>query len=494
MTAGLSHKRVVILLFVLHATLLAIFAFTRLVDADEGWYLSAGAQIAAGKTIYTDFFYPQMPYLPFLFSFFSGHGFTTLYMSRLAGVLAGLAAMLVFYALLRRETTDSKTSLFLLAVYALCGLNLAWHSVAKTYPWSDFFLIAAFYFLIRTRETNRLIYAALAGIAAALFVNIRLILAPAALLFTGFFLFGAVRKRQNGLAAYLGAFLAASLPAVAIYLNDPQRFYFDNLGFHLMRNPTVPFPASLVERLAVAGRMIYNPQTLLLFALAAFAFVLWYRTRKTFDIHQLYGSARTFAGLTAFVIAVVYLLPNPIHQQYFVQIVPFVLLAATPAVDKLLLGSRSADNRKARGFLLGKLLLAVYVIGVIPYFIVFVGAIRYSDRSYAINNLKDLTTYLKENKSDGPIFAEWVGIPILANLQVADGLDYIGYEYGLPLKREEVHAIHLPLNKDMHRILAEQEAAAYVVTDYPDSELLAVAEANYREEKAFDRFKVWGRK
>jgi len=87
-----------------------------------------------------------------------------------------------------------------------------------------------------------------------------------------------------------------------------------------------------------------------------------------------------------------------------------------------------------------------------------------------------------------------------ANLLQARGF---GLNVFSPADLEQIHLATLDVLwniglqvKSQHArdILADKRASALVVTDYPDSALLAVAESNYQEEKAFDRFKVWGRR
>jgi hypothetical protein len=44
------------------AALLIPIGRVRLIDGDEGYYLQAARLVSEGKRIYTDFFYPQMPF------------------------------------------------------------------------------------------------------------------------------------------------------------------------------------------------------------------------------------------------------------------------------------------------------------------------------------------------------------------------------------------------------------------------------------------------
>ena len=50
------------------------FVFFRVIDVDEGFYLSAASLVANGASPYIDFFFPQMPILPVLLAPFSEAG------------------------------------------------------------------------------------------------------------------------------------------------------------------------------------------------------------------------------------------------------------------------------------------------------------------------------------------------------------------------------------------------------------------------------------
>ena len=56
--------RAFVLILIFQIVLLLAFVFLRLIDFDEGSYLSSAYLVKCGKLPYLDFFFPQMPYLP----------------------------------------------------------------------------------------------------------------------------------------------------------------------------------------------------------------------------------------------------------------------------------------------------------------------------------------------------------------------------------------------------------------------------------------------
>jgi hypothetical protein len=145
MSWRLTYRQAILLLFMLHLLALTLFAGFRIVDPDEGFYLTAAHKVTQGQSLYADFFYPQMPFLPYILAPFSGHGFATLYLSRFAGVAASACAAILFYLVLGVLCRDQRIKILIFALYLFSGHVLTWHCVAKTYPWTDLFLLASVY-------------------------------------------------------------------------------------------------------------------------------------------------------------------------------------------------------------------------------------------------------------------------------------------------------------------------------------------------------------
>jgi len=493
MLNGKSHTALIVGLIAIQVVLLVFFAFFRLVDGDESFYLSAGREVAQGQVVYADFFYPQMPYLPYILSVFAGHGFTSLYLSRLASVLAALCTTLVLAVLLRKITRDDTTTAILLALYVFSGFVIAWHSVAKTYAWADLFLLLSFAGVVYGMEKHRLPLIGLAGGALALAINTRLVLLPIIPVFMYYAMRNFPGKRLLSGVSFLSGAVLCSLPSLALLWQDSNRYFLDNFGFHLMRNPGQVFPETFVERAIVLGKMAINPQVLIVVAIIVGALMVRRKAAHTTWLKALFASPSGLAAAMAIVITIVYLIPNPIHQQYFVQALPFALLGVAGQTEKGW-GSLLSFIPAMRRDVVMKAMLGIYVLGLIPYGVIFVGAVRDSDGNTNMSNMKRISAFLSQAPDSLPILAEHPIIPVLAGKPVCAGAEFLGYEYPLPLDESHKKYYRLITNDELKQMLDNRTASYFVFIDRPDTALVASAEANYEPEASFGRYQVYRRK
>ncbi len=491
MKRPLGKYTIPILLIAIQVGMLVFFAYSRYADGDEGFYLSAAQEVANGRQLYSDFFYPQMPYLPYIFSVFSGHGFATLYLSRMLSVLAGVLTTVLLYLILLRFTDNRRVINILLAVYIFSGLVLTWHSVAKTYGMTDFLLMAAMYLVIRFRESENWISPVICGLILAVAVNVRLVLAPLALVFLLAVAFPGRGFRLRSAITYTVAFLAGSIPAIWYFVSDPERFYFDNLGFHFIRHPGSSFPGSIFDRLMTIGKMLINPQIVMVLALAVAAFLVW-RRRESVHVRDIFQRPAGLSAVVAVVLIAVYLLPDPIMQQYFVQALPFALLASAPGLGILITKAESGKSWWS-GRRAVTALLTVYILGSIPYFAIFVGSMREQYRYLRLDNLQKVCASMDKD-NHAPILAELPLFSVLCNKPPVQGLEFLGFEYPLPLDQEKMKHYHLVINDQIKDILDTGRAAYYIVVNDPPEELQASTTANYDLTGIFDRMKVYRRK
>ncbi len=488
-TCRIDWKALAIL--ALHTLALLFFVFNRLVDGDEGFYLAAAQEVANGRIPYHDFFYPQITLLPYIMSIFTGHGFSTLYLARLASVVLAVLTSVMFYLLLRQTTTRKPVIHFLLSLYCFSGLVLTWHSVAKTYAVTDFCLMASFGLLLRFADNRRIIPLLTSGAFLAIAFNTRVVLAPLLLLFLAFILYQPGKGKPAKTSAFLLAAAIVSIPTIILFAMGPDRFLFNNLGFHLIRNPAMSYAFKVLQRLEVIGKLLINPQMLIVLAAFIGSLVIaWRKSSGTKRIKAALLSRTGLAGLTGLVISGVYLLPSPVHQQYFVQALPFLLLASPAALEWFY-------SRDARFFIwkssgaLASLLIVIYTLGVIPYVAIFVGGIRYMDSSNGIDNIKSLCDYLHQSEAAGPILAEWPAIPLLSGKPGFRGLEHIGFDGGLPMTDEQKRYYHIPVSNDLRDLLMAEQPRFIVVIDEPHPALQDLVYDRYELDRSFERYKVF---
>jgi uncharacterized membrane protein len=124
--------------------LFTAMAYSRLIDTDEGFYLLAAKLVAHGKHPYLDFFFQQMPALPYVYAVWSrvvGLSWTS---ARMLSVLLSVALGGLLYWHIERLYSRKTLACLAVLLYALNTLVIAWHSVVKTYALSNLLLFCAY--------------------------------------------------------------------------------------------------------------------------------------------------------------------------------------------------------------------------------------------------------------------------------------------------------------------------------------------------------------
>jgi 4-amino-4-deoxy-L-arabinose transferase-like glycosyltransferase len=488
-----NTNRIILGFVIFHIALLVVFVFLRFVDADEGFYMSAAHEVAQGRVPYVDFFFPQMPYLPAVQSFVAAPGFTTLYLGRLLGIIPAALTLLLFIRLTGIMTKDRRALTVAVGMYALSGLIIAWHSTAKTYAWTDFLLLITLWGVVRFGQSGASRWLFISAIALALAVNFRLVLAVALIPYA-YCLWGNREKiRAVPLLVAIGAAIVVSIPTIYLFLRSPDQFLFDNFGFHQMRDPTLDTSEAIYQRIAVMGKLALNPQ---LWGVVGFLLLTVRRLRLSgFFVTNLKsylqsppGSAAVFAAIIFFV----YVTPSPIHQQYFVQTIAFAILAGLPGIELLTSGQFKLRGRYHSRIWRGS--VGVYILTLAVYLAVYLGAFRAENRPYARPQIRNLCQFIRSHPDAGPVFSEWAGIPLWSGKASVLGLEFVGFDYPLPISDSLKRYYHLPVNDDLKRLLRERVPAMYVVWNAPDEPLQRVADSNYIEARRFGKFVVYERR
>jgi hypothetical protein len=391
-------------------------------------------------------------------------------------------------AMLQGSNDTSKALAF--ALYAFSGLIMAWHPVVKTYPWTNLFLLSGLYFAFRFSRSRRYPWALLSGIAFGLAANIRLTLLPLVLPAAAFVVLNADAQKLRNAAVFTIGVTVASAYSLLLMTQDFDRFFFDNLGFHLIRYPGISFWQSVAERLITIGKLLINPQHIVTLIVLALSFMAVRRERARFLSRSFFRSRDKFIFLMLGLIVVIHLVPNPIHQQYFTQVVPFAVLLVPRGLDYLA-GQR---DRFPRAATMVKIALAIYLLGLIPYLIIFLGGIRHSDRSNRIENVRNLCDCIGEKAIEGPLYSEWPIVPVLTGRNSVPGIEFVAYDYGYPLTDSEKRRFHLPVSSDIRELLACRAPSFCVVVDSPHPDLIQVMVENYSLVGQFGRYNLYGRK
>ncbi|MFH2048573.1 MAG: hypothetical protein ABIJ12_03915, partial [bacterium] len=442
-------KRSTIYLILSHFIIVLIFAFTRLVDGDEGFYLIAAQEVWNGRTLYLDFFYPQMPYLPYFFSLISGHGFTTLFIARLIGAVFSLFTIILFTRIVCKITVNNSVRTALLFLYAFNALIIIWHPTAKTYMFTDFFLMfsfLSFLYYLQTKSTKMLIATA---ISIALAVNFRSVFAPLIIFYAVLFFFNSNTNKIKNITTFLISVIVVSIPTIYLMILSPDHFFFDNFGFHTMRADWMTIGDGLANRLITIGKIIVNPQiVVILLVLISYQLCKRKSVDKNISNFKWYQSPSKLAGIMAVIITFIYLLPKPILQQYFLQVIPFALFASIKGLEFFFSESKMKFWNKSRNSIT-KTAFTVYILGILPYIFVFILGVREQDGSQNLRNMHQMCSYIQKESTSKLILAEWPAIPLLAEVSNLDGLEFLGFEFPLPLTPEESRKYHLALDNEI---------------------------------------------
>ncbi len=469
-TKVLDRRLLFILLLQLAAAL--VFVFFRTMDADEGFYLAACQRVGDGLMPYADFFFPQAPLLPLTFFALSKWGISSLLLLRFLATIAGIATTYLMYLLVKRTTARDDVALVGAFLMAFGGLFLAWHSTFKPYVFVDLALLVSFYFLLKSGRESTLDVKAVffSWLALGIAVNFRsvfLVLAP-------IYLYGlvlAVRKSgasmvKTSLIALIGL-LIPSLPAIYLFIAAPAEFLFNNLGFHLQREPIEPLSALLMHKLTVFGKFLALPQTLMLLGAAvASALLMKYRHVAKYTLFKP-------AAIFSVVIMAVYLIPTPVHLQYFQQAVPYLIMLSLPCAAFIL------EHRQLKPLLRSAAVL--YMIGVMPFLYLFVIAPREHDHRFEWPQLERVVGSIQNNSSsEDSLLSEWAGYSALANRPQISGSEHVGFHFPLKISDAEYRSHHLLTNAEIVAALSAQRPHLVVIDYkiYPEWE--SALHANYR--------------
>jgi hypothetical protein len=352
-----AAKLVFVPIFLLQVGFFLYIALHRLVDADEGFYLLASRLVLEHRTPYLDFFYTQAPLLPYVYGLWIKLCGISWVSARIFAALLTAAVGGLLYWHVCCETGKWMAGLAAVFLFAGSSLVVAWYPIVKTFALAVLFLFAAYMILARIAPETPKWLVVTAGVLVGLSVDTRsYVVAVVPVL-----LWWIVRRTRPAamvaLAFFSVGFLVGILPSLALFAASPDRFWFDNLGYHAMRS-----------RHGLVG----DWRNKALIALGVFGgahtgFQFSVLTIATVGMAVIRRQARE-STLLAFAIAVsiglVSLLPTPSSLQYFSMAMPFLIVAAVSSVGDYLAAQRTLRAARNAGLALGVALLAFAVFGV----------------------------------------------------------------------------------------------------------------------------------
>jgi hypothetical protein len=445
---------------------LVLFALRRGVDADEGFYMAAAASVMRGELPYVDFFYPQMPYLPLI----EGALFRNTGPSLIAGRMVSIVPAALSCGLLAAWACRAWSARIGIAVGALFltnALSVSILTTGKTYGLTNLLLLVSLLLCLRPGQSARA--ALVAGLCAGVAVGIRL---PAVAVAVVLLLRCSQLRLARGVQ-FLCGFVVASLPWLWIAWQDPDNFWFCNVGFHSARSEWVSLDARLLQKTSVLLKWLLTPQHVVLWLVVIAGFVR--------------APSRTWLALvSALVLSLGYLMATPTYLQYMTQSIPFLLLVAAPGIAWL--------HERPRWALA---LAAIYVIGI-GFALRPPGegtALWRRRELWSMERVQEVTQALRQRSApEERILSWWEGYPVLAGRPGFAGVGFWESNAARRLSASERRRHHVRDADDIRGLIERREPKLILVPDGVWSDLRELIALHYRRAERFGELRLFERR
>lgn len=403
----------------------------RLIAQDEGYYALAAKLVTQGRLVYRDFFYPQMPALPYVYGIWMKvFGFSWESGRALSAVLAVAIGLMLFQYL--RHKCGSAAALAGVFLYATSSMVFPWFCLMKTYALSTVLLFGAYFLCEMPSRISKEWRAILVGLLCGLTVNVRLFFAVLfPVLLWALWRQELDHKARLKIAAVaLAGFAVTFLPHIYFLAALPDAYWFNNLGYHFIRsarNAGEEWQAKAVVLSIILGLKGTKQFTgyqlpLLIYGTILFA-GLQIRSYKTLDL----------AVPISLILFAVSFLPSPSYVQYFSALTPFLIVASVRLMHHFFTALIAAPLPGARG--VAGVLLAVFLLAysygfksdVIKYTRTGDGVIGIGNSDAAKElNITAVSTVSREIdrvNPGGPVISLWPGYFLPGNAQALAGLE-----------------------------------------------------------------------
>jgi hypothetical protein len=363
----------VFLLVALFALIFGYFCFISLkrpADVDEGFFLVMGKSIFVnGRTIYLDFFSPQMPLLPYVYGFIMSLFGYTWKVARIFNSLfpAGIGLILCWYAV--RSTRSKAFALSVALIFCFSPFIFIWFSCARVSALATFLLVASVCFLPPINTHSSALAYLYSGVLLGLSVDTRLYVLAAAPAII-FHLIQVEKQRWLRSVAFFVTGICAALSInLPLFLASPSKYVWNIIGIHALKTSS-----GLIGALPQKGDVLLK----LLFDYPSFRPTLYFGYILIFFLYLVHQALRRKpllqwnpAFLVAAAIFLVSILPTPTFSRYFVVAVPLFLLLGIDLFGSLLLALRRNMQRKAliAGVLAVSILFSWFGAGKVDYYL-----------------------------------------------------------------------------------------------------------------------------
>ena len=426
---------ILVALLLAHAALLAIFVSFRVLDPDEGFYLNATRMVGLGKSLYTDFFYTQMPLMPAVFGKLATNGWTSFWLLRGLAATAGFVSVLFLFGIVRHLTKNNVTTLVAVGLYCFSGLVLTWHSEYKPLPFAQMLALGTFYFWMLYHNKRRLTWLILSGIFLSLAINLRAVYIVLLPLFASSILVISKYKLKSGLIFFL-SLIPGAVPTLMYIFRDFDRFFYDTFVFQLHRADSGELGYIISNKLQLVLKTIADPHLLFVFTLAGISVWLMVKKGKLTKFKDFLTAPEGMAVGVLALIAFIYFVPNPILRQYVEQFFVFAIIVGSVHYKTIWEAVGKIVKVHYRNLAAGAV-VAIYCLSIIPYIGVFLLDYRGGKFMYRLSEAKKITGKMLEYaQSTDTVLAEWAGYPFLTGQTPLPYTELLGFQYPLPLDHD----------------------------------------------------------
>lgn len=484
-----KYLQAFVLILIFQIILLLVFVFLRLIDFDEGSYLSSAYLVKCGKLPYLDFFFPQMPYLPYVYALVSSHGLSSLYYGRLISFASGIFLSILIFWFACKFFKDEKLSLSLFFLYDFNGLVLSWHAAVKTLVFSDLFGFISFIFFIfylSSKEKKLKLFWAgfFIGVAFNFRLTFFLILILEAIMIFILPPYESLKKRIVDTILLVSASILASPLAIYLFFKNPSAFVFDNIGFHQTWGIEV-IKMTFFQKLYTFSKFVFNPQNLFLLILAAVG-AIWL-VKKLIEKGKPTSEDKItiFALSISLVMIITGFLMEPTEFQYYEQSLPYLLFSCIPVLSSLISKFRG-KKLIWRGF------ASFYLLSAVPFIVVFIFAIRPKDIPFRIDKTKEVVEVVKQNSPPGEkILSGWPGYVIFAQRESVPGMETFGWAIIHLLSKEEIGNFRLLDRQSISEMISAQKVNMIIADKWFLCDFEELIKPNYHLVGAFEFAKVY---
>lgn len=400
------------------AGFLILMSHYRYIDGDEGHFIFAGRLVLEGKAPYQDFFYQQMPLMPYIYAAWFWLTGVSWYGARLLNALFGTFSVLLLGWCVYKELHKKYAAL---AAMLLCTANMVvfvWFSPVKVHSPSFFLLIAAYALWSFAPERQRNSIRLLAGLLIAFSLNIRLmmlVVIPAFYLDLWLTKHNGPQKWTQALYFTLGLALGCCFDYYFL-ATSPVNFFFDNIGYHAIRTNS-GLIANFHQKLEIFKELIGLD---LKRGLASFQQLCLTAGSCAYFILMLSKKRITLSMSILVLLTTVNLLPTPTFLQYFSVTIPFMILQSVAFVTLVWPRLQQVSVRVSTGLLVCGLLYLAAVPGSFQEFTFAAPA----NGEKTIPNMKATAQYIDSiNPLHRPFLADWPGYYIATKSPCFPGME-----------------------------------------------------------------------